>query len=322
MEIIREMRKEIKKRNIIDIRREGGITAVLGLTYICQCNCVHCGMAIYEKNISTELKTADWLKIIDELSINKIKDIVFFGGEPTLRDDLAELVSAVKKRGITTVVDTNGYLLTNNFVKKMKIAGLDFFEISIDSSSSKIHDDLRGVEGVFNKMQEGIKNCKSNDLGFLISTYATKDNIKNGELKKIINLARKMGAIYVRVLSPILIGKWLNKDNFNLNESERKALNNILDDKFAFSEEKYCIGINKKLIYISPYGEIQPCPYIPFTFGNVKKESIKSIIDKMWGHSMYKIETDECLMNNEKFRKKYIKIIKNSSKFPIDLVKK
>jgi len=315
---MKNIKGNIKSQNIIDIRKDGGATAVLGLTYICQCNCVHCGMAIYEKNISAELKTIDWLKIINGLPAS-IKDIVFFGGEPTLRTDIAKLVSAAKKRGFNTVIDTNGYLLTDDFVKRMKIAGLDFFEISIDSSSPEIHDSLRGTDGLFNRLQEGIKNCKFNDLDFFVSTYATKENIKNGELKKIIDLAKYMGATYVRVLSPILTGKWLEEENLRLDDQERQALNNILDDKFSFSEERYCLCVNKKLIYVSPYGEVQPCPYIPFVFGNINKESIKSIIDRMWNHSMYGIKTNECLMNDEKFRKEYSEIIKTAPKLPVDL---
>jgi len=314
--VIKYIKNVIKKNHNT---REGGINIILGLTYACQCDCVHCGMAIYDKNISAELNTADWLKIINGFPTKIVKSIIFFGGEPTLRNDLLKLISTAKQKGFQTTIDTNGYLLTDDFVKKLKNIGLDLCEVSIDSLNPGIHDGLRKLEGIFEIAQLGIKNCKVNNLDFCISTYATKNNIKNGELKKIIDWARKLGAIYVRVLSPILIGRWLNKNSFKLNSLEKKALNNILDGRFAFSEEKDCISINRQMIYISPYGEVQPCPYIPFTFGNINRESIENIIDKMFKHSMYKIKTSECLMNNEKFRKNYIKNLKTIQKFPIDL---
>jgi len=291
---------------------------LMGLTYSCQCDCAHCGMAIYKKDKSVELKTEEWLKIINSISKKTAKGIIFFGGEPLLRADLLKLIIAAKKRGFFVAIDTNGYLLAEIFVKELKNAGLDSCEISMDSIDPETHNKFRKLDNIFQKMQEGIKNCVIEKLDFSISTCATKDKIENGELKKIIDFAREMGAIGVRVLSPVLTGKWLEEDNLRIDDIARKSLKDILDGKFAYLEEKNCSVINKKHIYISPYGEVQPCPYVPLSFGNANEESIENIISRMYKSSLYKIKSKECLMNDEKFRRGYLGDIKNSTKFPIN----
>jgi MoaA/NifB/PqqE/SkfB family radical SAM enzyme len=317
------MPKFLSKIKNLCQRRKGGyfgneFVAILGLTYSCQCDCVHCGMSIYPKNSEKELKTNDWIKIIEAISPKKVDSLMFFGGEPLLRKDLPELISVAKKRGFKTALDTNGWLLAMENVKILKRSGLYMVEISVDSLDSQIHDRLRGVNGVFKKVQEGIENCLSEKLNFSISTYATKENIQNGNLETIILWAKKIGASYVRVLSPILAGKWLNEEELKLNRNDIKKLNKFIDGQFAFLENNPCHAINKKFIYISPYGDIQPCPYVPFSFGNIKKDPLEKLLKKMWDHQMFKIKTKECLMNNEKFRNDYIKNIKNTQKLPIN----
>ena len=282
-------------------------TVMIGLTYFCQCNCPHCGMALYKKDKKSELTTNSWLEAIGGLSLKKARRVLFFGGEPLLRKDILRLIAGAKKKRLETVLDTNGYLLTAKMVKNLKKAGLDIIHVSIDSANPETHNALRGRENIFEKATEGIKNClKEKISSCILSTYATKENIKNGDLEKIISLGEKLKVGAIRILSPIASGKWLNKEEIRLNGEEKKQIKNFIKKTSAFLEEENCVSINKKLVYISPYGEVQPCCYIPLIFGNIKEEPLEKILEKMWRHPMFKIKTRECLMNSEEFRKKYL----------------
>jgi hypothetical protein len=57
---------------------------------------------------------------------------------------------------------------------------------------------------------------------------------------------------------------------------------------------------------------------MPLTFGNVREESLKVILEKMWGHSMFSESwtRTECPMLNVEFRKKYIDTIPPGTKLP------
>ena len=63
----------------------------------------------------------------------------------------------------------------------------------------------------------------------------------------------------------------------------------------------------KKFFYITAYGDVTPCCYVPVSFGNLRKEPLASVIKRMWSHDIYELapETD-CLMNGKAFRDRYI----------------
>ncbi len=292
---------------------------MIGLTYACQCDCLHCGMGIYEKSREKELSTDDVLKIINQLSKIKVKGVYFFGGEPLLRKDLVELIGLAHKRGLRTFLETNGYLLTEKMVGDLKGAGLNLISVSIDSSEPAKHDHLRGLEGLFERAITGIKNCREKGLRCRLSTHATKENLKNGDLKKIISLGEELGVNYIRILSPVLSGKWLRAEERKLNHQEKLQLKGFRKIGFVYLEEDYCQSKNKKFAFISPYGEVQPCCFIPFSFGNIKNEYLAKILKKMWNHQMFKMKINGCPMNNEKFREKYLSNLGPLTKFPISL---
>lgn len=300
-------------------RLDPRVTVMIGLSYFCQCNCLHCGMANYKKDKESELTTDEWLGLIDGLSSKNVKQIYFFGGEPLLRNDIFQLIKKTKKGGFRSIIDTNGHLLTEEMVEKLKIAGLDLIEVSIDSADPKTHDALRKLEGLFEKATTGIKMCLKRGIFCILSTYVTEKSIKNGDFQKIILLAEKLGVNYLRVLAPVAIGKWLKKEEVILNKNKRKQLKNIIKNSPVFLEDDYCLSANKKLIYISPYGEVQPCCYIPFTFGNIKEEPLEEILKRMWKHPLFRIKTKECLMNNEEFRRTYLKLLNLPKEIPVDL---
>lgn len=302
--------------------RDPRILLAIGLTYRCQCNCRHCGMALYKRAREKELSTREVLGLIKGLSRRKIKGVYFFGGEPLLRKDILELISQASQRKLYTVLDTNGYLLNQAMAKNLKRAGLDSIEVSIDSPYPEVHNQLRKKEGVFERAVKGIKFCLNEKIRCLISTYATKENLKNGDLKKVISLGEKLGVSRIRILPPILSGKWLCSEEINLDYQARQILDSLRRSSFVHLEDGSCKSMRKRLIYISPYGEVQPCPYVPFYFGNIRTEPLEKILIKLWESPIFKTKKKNCPncpMNNEEFRKKYIAKITPLTKLPIDL---
>jgi MoaA/NifB/PqqE/SkfB family radical SAM enzyme len=277
-------------------------------------------MAFYRKSREEEMNGNEIIELINRLPRSKIKEVYFFGGEPLLRNDIFKLINCARRRRFRTLLDTNGGLLNEEVVNKLRNAGLTRLGVSIDSPYPEIHDKLRGQQGLFERAIEGIKYCLDKKITCYFSTYATKENLKNGDLKKIILLGEKLGVSHVRVLSSILMGRWLDKEDFKLNQEERELLKSFRQFGFVFLEENSCNALRKKLFYISPYGEVQPCCYIPISFGNIKKEPLEKILKKMWKHPIFNTRIkEECPVNNEEFQKKYFSKITPSTKLPIDL---
>jgi radical SAM protein with 4Fe4S-binding SPASM domain len=144
----------------------------LALTYSCNNNCYFCYTGGPRK--VTELNTADWKKVIDKLWDSGIPQIVFTGGEPTLRNDLVELIE--HSREFVTGLVTNGRKLAS-LAGALNRAELDYVQVSLESHLPEIHDKMVGVSGAWQETRNGITAALKNNLSVITNTTLTKDNL-------------------------------------------------------------------------------------------------------------------------------------------------
>ena len=297
---------------------------MFGITYNCQLKCPHCCVGNYENEPPRELTIDEIKDVLDQST--KAFVINFFGGEPTMRSDLMELIKYASERSVYVFCDTNGIKITKDYARQLKESGLELLYVSIDSPVPEKHDKLRGMKGLFNKAVQGIKNALDVRLKCALSTYITKENLANGEFEEVIKLSKKLGANGVRYLLPTATGRWLHNPEVKLNREEERKVRKIVDFPyvcrdfyFQTQSSSQCRGLSDNVyFYISPYGDVMPCCFIPLTFGNVRDEPLKEILDRMWSHPMFSENwvKKECPMLNEEFRKKYIDTIPPDTKLP------
>jgi radical SAM protein with 4Fe4S-binding SPASM domain len=144
----------------------------LALTYNCNNNCYYCYTGGPQK--VPELVTANWKSIIDKLWENGVPQVVFTGGEPTLRDDLVELVAHAQ--AFVTGLVTNGRKLAA-LAKSLNQAELDYVQVSLESRLPEIHDRMVGVKGAWEETREGIVEALKSDLEVITNTTLTSDNL-------------------------------------------------------------------------------------------------------------------------------------------------
>ncbi len=148
----------------------------LALTYRCNNDCPHC------YNVSTrddpELSTAQWKSILDRLWDLGIPHIVFTGGEPTLREDLPELIAHAEANGQITGLNTNGRRLRDpRFVQRLVEAGLDHVQITLESHDPAIHDLMVARRGAWKQTVEGIRNALASPLFVMTNTTMLRHNV-------------------------------------------------------------------------------------------------------------------------------------------------
>ncbi|MFB0563003.1 MAG: radical SAM/SPASM domain-containing protein, partial [Candidatus Lokiarchaeia archaeon] len=281
------------------IEKKGPVSYLMfGITYQCQCNCRHCCTGNYIKEKHRNLTTDEVKDVLDQA--NKAMVVNFFGGEPTLRPDLMELINYASDRAVFVFVDTNGIRVTKDYAQQLKDSGLDLLYVSIDSPHATEHDDYRRFKGCFEKAVGAVKNALDVGLHCVLSTYITKENLSNGDFERVIQMAKDLGATGVRYLLPTPAGRWLHNVDVMLSPKEVERVREIVDFPFVcrdfyFQNQKSsrCRGVaDKEYIYVSPYGDVQPCCFMPLSFGNVREEPFKVILERMWSHPMY---SEPCL---------------------------
>lgn len=98
---------------------------------------------------ANELTTEDWKTLLTRLFNAGIPHVVFFGGEPTLRADLTELMAFTEQLGLVSgLVSSDPNLKNPDFLLPLIEAGLDHLTFSLDPSSP---EDLQGLPNILNQ---------------------------------------------------------------------------------------------------------------------------------------------------------------------------
>lgn len=173
------------------------VLSELAITSRCNLKCSFCYAGINCNRISREkeLNTKELQRLIEKIKKEaKVPSISFSGGEPTIRKDLPQLIKFAKKLGMRANLISNGTLMTEKLVGKIKAAGLDTAQISIESSKEELHDLIVGKAGSFQRAIEGIRNLVNAGIPVHGNTTLNSDNaadvINLPEFYRSMNLER------------------------------------------------------------------------------------------------------------------------------------
>jgi radical SAM protein with 4Fe4S-binding SPASM domain len=145
----------------------------LALTYRCNNNCYFCYTGGPQQ--VKELSTPQWKIALNKLWENGIPQVVFTGGEPTLREDLVELVDHAQQ--FVTGLVTNGRKLAE-LAQDLHRVSLDYVQVSLESAGAETHDRMVGVTGAWLETTAGIRQAIASGLEVITNTTLTQDNLE------------------------------------------------------------------------------------------------------------------------------------------------
>jgi radical SAM protein with 4Fe4S-binding SPASM domain len=143
----------------------------LALTYRCQNSCSFCYCD--GPRTTQELKTDQWKKIIANLWQIGVPNILFTGGEPTLRADLVELILEAEQ--FVTGLVTNGRNLSV-IASELHDASLDYIQVSLEAGEPAVHDAMVGASGAWRETVKGIEAALAAGHYVTTNTTLTKEN--------------------------------------------------------------------------------------------------------------------------------------------------
>ena len=205
----------------------------------CNQKCVHCYAAGQTLSDEEELSTDDWKKILDKCRAAGIPQVTFTGGEPTMREDLFELISYARwfisrlnTRWFISRLNTNGIRLTPDYCKKLRQAELDSVQITFYSADPEVHNRLVGAAR-YEETFAGIKNALAQGLSVSINTPLCT---LNKDYVKTLELLHELGVIYVTCSGLITTGSAAQAPSEAL-QLESGELEQILRQAVAYCHE-------------------------------------------------------------------------------------
>lgn len=271
----------------------------LAITYRCNNDCPHC----YNARLRSypELPTDDWKQIIDRLWDLNIPHLIFTGGEPTLREDLVELIRYAEEKGQITGLNTNGRRLRDlNYVQDLVEAGLDHVQITLESHDARIHDEMVSSSGAWNQTVAGVKNALASSLYVMTNTTMLSNN--QGSLDETLDFLADLGVPTVGLNALIYSGRG-KEVGTGLAEEELRPLLTTAQEKTNNTGQKliwytptlYCnfnplemdLGVKgcTAALYnmcIEPDGGVIPCQSYYNQLGNIIEDPWQSI----WEHEL------------------------------------
>ena len=166
----------------------------------CNQRCVHCYAAGQTLSGEEELSADDWKKILDRCRSAGIPQVTFTGGEPTMREDLIELIAHA--RWFISRLNTNGIRLTPDYCRKLREAELDSVQITFYSADPAVHNRLVGADR-YEETFAGIQNALAQNLSVSINTPLCT---LNREYEKTLELLHRLGVVYVTCSGLITTG--------------------------------------------------------------------------------------------------------------------
>ena len=159
------------------------------LTYNCN---LKCKMYPFWKRSSKDSNIEKEKAILRQIYNSGACGIAFEGGEPLLRNDLAEILAfswslPLHTNPLHTSLITNGTLLESRIDEiAPHINGVVY--VSLDSLE-KTHDEIRGDSGCFRKAVRGIIACREK-VSVTINTTIMAENIH--EIEDLVKLAKEL----------------------------------------------------------------------------------------------------------------------------------
>ena len=206
----------------------------------CNQRCLHCYAANQPLSEGTELTTSDWKQIIDRCKEVGIPQLTFTGGEPTLSNDLFELI--YHARWFVTRLNTNGVLLTREYCEHLYKAELDSVQITFYSSDQSIHNQLVGANH-YERTVAGIKNALTAGLNVSVNTPLCT---LNADYLNTLKFLHQLGIQYVTCSGLIVTGN-ATLEASKVTQLSSQDLYHILE-----TATNYCHANKMEISFTSP----------------------------------------------------------------------
>ena len=245
------------------------------LTYRCPLQCPYCSNPLDFSQQGAELSTAEWIEVFRQARELGAAQLGFSGGEPLVRQDLAELIAAARGLGYYTNLITSGIGLTEARIAEFADAGLDHIQISFQAADEEVNNLLAGSKKAFAQKLAMARAVKAHGYPMVLNFVTHRHNIDN--IERIIELCLELEADFVELATCQFYG-WAE-------------LIFVTPDYYEERPKACMNGWGNLFLDITPDGTALPCHsarQLPVQFPNVRQHSIEHIWRESFGFNRFR----------------------------------
>lgn len=258
---------------------------IASITHRCNLRCKGCYAQAQHRRQDSELDISRMKNMVREAKDLGISIILLAGGEPLVRkNDIMEI--ARENRDVIFPTFTNGLLLNDSVIAELKGVKNLIPVVSIEGNEEDT--DARRGDGVHQHSREIFRRLKDNDIFYGTSITVTHENFDTVTDESFVKELLAEGCKLFFFVEYVPVKE--ETDTWAITEEQREKLSQKMTDFrenlsglfIAFpGDEKYfggCIASGRGFIHVSPEGNIEPCPFAPFSDSNIKDKSLKGAL--------------------------------------------
>ncbi len=257
---------------------------IISITNRCNLHCKGCFHQALRDVTQPEMSEERLRGVIAEGRDLGVSFMVLAGGEPLVRQDILAITRDFPE--VIFFMFTNGLLITDEtaaqFKKQKNIVPL----LSIEGYEGDT-DGRRG-NGVYQRLQEAIERLKKQDVFYGVSMTLTRSNYDSITHPDFVSGITGLGCklMLFAEYTPVKPGT----EDWVITDEQRSRLAGTME-KFrkAYSalfvsvpgDEKDfggCLSAGRGFVHISAEGDVEPCPFAPYSDTNLRDHSLKEAL--------------------------------------------
>ncbi len=257
---------------------------IFSVTGACNLTCAGCYASILHRAARPEMSDERVGTLFREARDLGVSVMLLAGGEPLLRRELLADVVAVPE--ILFLLFTNGSLLDDEVIHTLRAASHVVPVLSVEGGEDET--DARRGAGAYERVTAGMARLRARRVVFGTSTTLTRSNFETAIGEAYVRDLTRRGCrlFYYINYVPVEPGT----DELQLTTDQvaelgrrltryRRAMPALFiafpNDEMAFGG---CLAAGKGFLHINAYGDVEPCPFSPYSDSNLLEVSFREAL--------------------------------------------
>ncbi len=257
---------------------------IFSITNECNLACQGCYARSFHQKTNRELSDSEMRGIVEQAEELGVSFFVIAGGEPFVRPEIVRIMKDFPK--MIFLVFTNGVLIDEEMIEQFKKNKNVVPMISLEGNET--HTDRRRGEGTYKKIEQIMAQLRKKGVFFGTSLTLTKQSFSTITSPQYIEGLIRTGCKFFLYLdyTPTQAG---TEDWVLTNEQHDQVMSFMKSYRSQYPalfigvpwdeiDVGGCLSAGRGFIHINAEGDVEPCPFAPFSDTNLKHVTLKEAL--------------------------------------------